>query len=93
MIRFHCHGCGRSVSTPVPDDTILRAIAWCPECIVELKDQYITAGDARKFRWLIENSSGYDDPENDALVERLRNFDVTKTATSPEVKTEATDAK
>ena len=38
-MRFHCYGCGKSVSSEVPDSTILRAIAWCPECIALEKDQ------------------------------------------------------
>jgi hypothetical protein len=33
-MRLHCHDCGKSVSTEVPDDTILRAVAICPECVI-----------------------------------------------------------
>lgn len=32
-MRLPCYGCGKSVSNEVPDDTILRACAFCPECI------------------------------------------------------------
>lgn len=32
-MRFHCYCCGKSVSSEVPADAVLRAIAVCPECI------------------------------------------------------------
>lgn len=32
-MRLHCWCCGKSVSTDVPDETVLRAVAICPECI------------------------------------------------------------
>jgi hypothetical protein len=32
-MRLFCFFCGKSVSTEVPDDTILRAVCVCPECI------------------------------------------------------------
>jgi hypothetical protein len=32
-MRLFCFMCGKSVSTEVPDETILRAICVCPECI------------------------------------------------------------
>ena len=32
-MRLFCFGCGKSVSTEVPDETILRACCVCPECI------------------------------------------------------------
>ncbi len=31
--RIHCDNCGKSVSTPVPKDTLVRAWVQCPECI------------------------------------------------------------
>ncbi len=31
--RILCMQCGKSVSTPVPKDTIVRAWVECPECI------------------------------------------------------------
>lgn len=31
--RILCMECGKSVSTPVPTDTIVRAYVKCPECI------------------------------------------------------------
>lgn len=33
LMRLYCYGCGKSVSTEVPDETILRAVAICPECV------------------------------------------------------------
>jgi hypothetical protein len=32
-MRLRCWFCGKSVSTEVPDETIVRAILVCPECI------------------------------------------------------------
>jgi hypothetical protein len=32
-MRLFCFFCGKSVSTEVPDETILRAVCVCPECI------------------------------------------------------------
>jgi hypothetical protein len=32
-MRLCCFFCGKSVSTEVHDDTILRALCVCPECI------------------------------------------------------------
>lgn len=32
-MRIYCYFCGKSVSSVVPDDTVLRALAVCPECI------------------------------------------------------------
>lgn len=32
-MRLICYGCGKSVSTEVPDDTIVRAVLVCPECV------------------------------------------------------------
>jgi DNA-directed RNA polymerase subunit RPC12/RpoP len=32
-MRIRCSFCGKSVSTEVPDQTVFRAVAVCPECI------------------------------------------------------------
>jgi ribosome-binding protein aMBF1 (putative translation factor) len=32
-MRGRCHFCGKSVTTEIPDDTIIRALLVCPECI------------------------------------------------------------
>lgn len=32
-MRYHCYFCGKSVSNEVPDDTVIRAVLICPECI------------------------------------------------------------
>lgn len=31
--KLHCYKCGKPVSTPVPVDTIVRAVLECPECV------------------------------------------------------------
>jgi len=32
-MRLFCWCCHKSVSNELPDDTVLRAVAICPECI------------------------------------------------------------
>lgn len=32
-MRLYCFSCGVSVSTEVPDETVVRAVLYCPECI------------------------------------------------------------
>ena len=32
-VRYHCHFCGKSVTSELPDDAVVRAILVCPECI------------------------------------------------------------
>jgi hypothetical protein len=35
-MRLCCDGCGKSVSTEVPNMTIVRAALFCPECIEKM---------------------------------------------------------
>jgi hypothetical protein len=32
-MRLRCYECGKSVSNEVPDETIVRALLICPECL------------------------------------------------------------
>jgi DNA-directed RNA polymerase subunit RPC12/RpoP len=32
-MRYHCHFCGKSVTSELPHDTVIRAVLACPECI------------------------------------------------------------
>ena len=32
-MRYHCYGCGKAVTSPLPDDVVIRAILVCPECL------------------------------------------------------------
>lgn len=32
-MRLYCWFCGKSVSNEVPDETVVRAVCVCPECI------------------------------------------------------------
>lgn len=32
-MRYHCYICGKSVTTELPNDSVIRAILVCPECI------------------------------------------------------------
>lgn len=45
-MRIHCFCCGKSVSTEVPEETILRAVAYCPECL--------SGADPKMFEFLIQ---------------------------------------
>lgn len=51
--QFRCFGCGQPVSSPLPDDAVLRAIAWCDWCIDEGKDQNIPADKLVPFTPLV----------------------------------------
>lgn len=33
FMRYHCHFCGKSVSSELPHDSVIRAILVCPECV------------------------------------------------------------
>jgi len=46
MIRLWCWYCHKPVSTPIPEDTIFRALAICPECIERADEiKYLTLPD------------------------------------------------
>lgn len=32
-MRYHCYTCGKSVSSELPGDSVIRAVLVCPECI------------------------------------------------------------
>lgn len=36
-MRYHCWTCGKSVTSELPDETVIRAILTCPECIEKKK--------------------------------------------------------
>ena len=38
-MRIKCSKCGKSVSTEVPDNTVIRAWIECPECIMLRRDK------------------------------------------------------
>lgn len=50
-MRLNCYHCGKSVSTEVPSDTILRAIATCPECIENQSPANHDRERERRDRW------------------------------------------
>jgi hypothetical protein len=33
MMRYFCYFCGKSVTSELPDDAVIRSILCCPECI------------------------------------------------------------
>ena len=42
-MRLRCFHCGKSVSTEIPEDTLVRGIVDCPECI----EKYASTRDPR----------------------------------------------
>lgn len=32
-MRYGCYHCGKSVTSELPDDSVIRAVLICPECI------------------------------------------------------------
>jgi hypothetical protein len=38
MMRLYCTVCGKSVSTEMIDETIVRAALICPECVDEMSE-------------------------------------------------------
>lgn len=46
-MRLRCNQCGKSVSTEVADETIIRAWIECPECI----EKGPTSVDERMLKW------------------------------------------
>ena len=38
-MRLRCSRCGKSVSTEVPDETVVRAWIECPECVEKHSDE------------------------------------------------------
>ena len=32
-MRYHCQFCGKSVTSELPDDAVIRAVLICPECL------------------------------------------------------------
>jgi DNA-directed RNA polymerase subunit RPC12/RpoP len=36
-MRYHCHFCGKSVTSELPNDAVIRAALVCPECLEEGK--------------------------------------------------------
>jgi hypothetical protein len=32
-VTLRCYNCGKTVSTEVPDSTVVRAVVICPECL------------------------------------------------------------
>jgi len=43
-MRLPCYGCGKSVSSEVPEDTVVRAALFCPECIEIMVDKGLLRG-------------------------------------------------
>jgi hypothetical protein len=50
-VRLLCTECGRSVSSEIPEDTVVRAVLVCPECVplVWRQDEPATAAAVAKL--------------------------------------------
>jgi hypothetical protein len=48
-MRYPCYFCGKSVSSELPDDSVIRAMLVCPECI-EARRVIIPDTDVRPLR-------------------------------------------
>lgn len=60
--RIWCMNCGKSVSTPVPKPTIVRAYVECPECMEEKAGRSIAAQSATPVSvagWCEESIAGH----------------------------------
>jgi len=75
-VVFRCFGCGGQVTNPLPDDSVLRAIAWCDWCIDEGKDQYLSPDEARICISFLEGSFTQDvlNPDKAQVLSRLRAY-------------------
>lgn len=47
-MKIQCFTCGKTVSTELPDGTIFRGIAECPECIERDTSQEVQRNEAFK---------------------------------------------
>ena len=54
-MRYPCYFCGKSVTSELPEDSVIRAILVCPECIEAKKlffpenEDYTNAATARTY--------------------------------------------
>jgi hypothetical protein len=40
-MRIHCIECGKVISNELPEDTIIRAVSICPECIEKQDEKQV----------------------------------------------------
>lgn len=57
-MRLFCFSCGKSVSNELPDDTVVRAALFCPECIIKS----VVPGSVVE----VENKQGENENEKDS---------------------------
>ena len=50
-MRLFCWSCAKSVSNEVPDETVLRAVCICPECIEAKKVVFPEDTKEKKHQW------------------------------------------
>ena len=55
MRRLVCNRCSKSVSSPVPGDTVVRAWVECPECIERVSDDIVNAWFVYPLFYNVEN--------------------------------------
>lgn len=71
-MRLWCCRCGKSISSEVPEGTVLRAYAECPECIEQQPDWKARAEAAEAA--LKELRAELNHPPEGRLSERLRKW-------------------
>ena len=77
-MRLRCYGCGKSVSTEVPGDTLLRAVAWCPECIEAGKG--IVTAEPAAVRAVAETPVRQPADALEERIEEHKQFDIVREA-------------
>lgn len=50
-MRLHCTECGQSVSTEVPDETVVRAVLTCPECVPKVVKDRVSTSPQHSWRF------------------------------------------
>jgi hypothetical protein len=75
-MRYYCHFCHKSVTSEVPDDTLVRAVLICSDCIEkgkivfpeEKQEPIVKKGD--KIYWNLEAIElAKNQPQNPILLE------------------------
>jgi hypothetical protein len=75
-MRLHCYFCGKSVSTEVPDETVIRAALVCPECIESGKIMLLEGVDGHQ--------AGHPDHTRHANIQSVKNIPPQTVGRTPE---------
>lgn len=67
-MKLTCFHCGKSVSTEVPDSTVFRAVAECPECLKLIEDASIRREDVQPLVDVIKQAAQFPGDEATAAL-------------------------